>query len=81
MNTRFYFQGPVLNAGPIFIYIVILFWTEYLFQPNLLFFANVQPNLLADLNGVVWFGFYMLWGGLDWYGSLPYTVLTQRAGS
>ena len=55
-----------LNAGPIFIYIVILFWTEYLFQPNLLFFANVQPNLLADLNGVVWFGFYMLWGGLDW---------------
>ena len=53
----FYFQGPVLNAGPIFIYIVILFWTEYLFQPNLLFFANVQPNLLADLNGVVWFGF------------------------
>ena len=56
MNIRFYFQDPVLN-GLTFVYIIILFCTEYLFQ----------SNLLAGSDGVVWFDFYMVWIGLEFY--------------
>ena len=56
VNTRFYLQDPVLN-GLTFVYIIILFCTEYLFQ----------SNLLAGSDGVVWFDFYMVWIGLEFY--------------
>ena len=56
VNARFYFQDQVLN-GLTFVYIIILFCTKYLFQ----------SNLIADSDGVVWFGFYIVWIGLEWF--------------
>ena len=56
MNTRFYLQDPVLN-GLTFVYIIILFCTKYLFQSNHLVGSDV----------VVWFSFYMVWIGLEWF--------------
>ena len=56
MNIIFYFQDPVLN-GFTFVYIIILFCIKYLFQ----------FNIVADSDGVVWFGFYIVWIGLEWF--------------
>ena len=56
MNARFYLHDQVLN-GLTFVYIIILFCTKYLFQ----------SNLIADSDGVVWFGFYIVWIGLEWF--------------
>ena len=56
VNAMFYFYDSILK-GLIFVYIIILFCTKYLFQ----------SNFLAGSDGVVWFGFYIVWVGLEWF--------------
>ena len=57
VNARFYFQDPVLNEFTFVYYIIILFCIKYLFQ----------SNLIGGSDSVVWFGFYMVWIGLEWF--------------